>query len=405
MQEIQEELSFFKEQESSMSAENKVMAADLNELRLQVEKLTYENKEAAILGDATREQNNDLSNELEELKKTIVELKVAQKSMNDEGKQRKKAEKMAQLMAGFESTALSEKEDEIRATLQKLDEAADVDRALSTEDLLLLKRQLTDSQILANESTERAKKAQEEIELLSRRKEELENRLGLLEQDYEDLLERASAAVGAGGLASGEDAHELESIKAKLDAQSQLKREATLAEITDLKQQLDIKVHENRSLLVTIENLKSGNEELKRAFAVTAAGIEGGKDLAESAKEMERIRKTMASQLSEFDGMKKSLMRDLQNRCEKVIELEISLDETREQYNNVLRNSNSKAQQRKMEFLTRNLDQLTTVQKQLVEQNSILKKDVSIAERKLGARNDRISALEGLLGEAQDRLN
>jgi kinesin family protein 5 len=51
---------------------------------------------------------------------------------------------------------------------------------------------------------------------------------------------------------------------------------------------------------------------------VTAAGIEGGKDLAESAKDMERIRKTMASQLSEFDGMKKSLMRDLQNRCEKV---------------------------------------------------------------------------------------
>lgn len=33
---------------------------------------------------------------------------------------------------------------------------------------------------------------------------------------------------------------------------------------------------------------------------------------------MERIRKTMASQLSEFDTMKKSLMRDLQNRCEKV---------------------------------------------------------------------------------------
>ncbi|POW16535.1 hypothetical protein PSTT_01314 [Puccinia striiformis] len=411
MQEIQEELSFFKEQESSMSTENKVMAGDLNELRLQVEKLTYENKEALILGDATREQNNDLSNELEELKKTIVELKATQKSLNDEGKQRKKAEKMAVLMAGFESTALSEKEDEIRATLQKLDEAADIDRPLTNEDIILLKRQITDSQILANESTERAKKSVEEIELLSRRKEELENRLTLLEQDYEDLLERASAAVGGGGNSTGinnpngDDLNELESIKAKLDAQTVLKREASLLEITDLKQQLDIKAHENRSLIVTIDNLKSANEELKRAFAVTAAGIEGGKDLAESAKDMERIRKTMANQLSEFDGMKKSLMRDLQNRCEKVIELEISLDETREQYNNVLRNSNSKAQQRKMEFLTRNLDQLTNVQKQLVEQNSILKKDVAIAERKLLARNDRISSLENMLIEAQDKLN
>lgn len=405
MQEIQEELSFFKEQESSMSAENKTMASDLNDLRLQVEKLSYENKEATILGDAIREQNNDLTTELEELKKTIVELKSAQKSITDESKQRKKAEKMAQLMAGFESTAISQQEDAIREILQKLDEAANVDRPLSTEDLVLLKRQLTDSQILANESNERAKKAQEEIDLLSRRKEELENRLGLLEQDYEDLLERASAAVGAGGINGNDDINELESIKVKLEAQTAAKREATLLEITDLKQQLDIKVHENKSLLVTIDNLKGANEELKRAFAVTAAGIEGGKDLAESAKDMERIRKTMASQLSEFDTMKKSLMRDLQNRCEKVIELEISLDETREQYNNVLRNSNSKAQQRKMEFLTRNLDQLTNVQKQLVEQNSMLKKDVAIAERKLLARNDRITSLESMLGEAQEKLN
>lgn len=56
----------------------------------------------------------------------------------------------------------------------------------------------------------------------------------------------------------------------------------------------------------------------QRAFKITAAGVEGGKNLAESAKDMERVRKSMAAQLTEFDGMKKSLMRDLQNRCEKV---------------------------------------------------------------------------------------
>jgi kinesin family member 5 len=77
-------------------------------------------------------------------------------------------------------------------------------------------------------------------------------------------------------------------------------------------------------------------------------------------------------------------MRDLQNRCEKVecghvvalqypdghhilqvVELEIQLDEIKEQYNNVIRNSNSKAQQKKMAFLERNLEQLTLVQKQV----------------------------------------
>jgi hypothetical protein len=57
---------------------------------------------------------------------------------------------------------------------------------------------------------------------------------------------------------------------------------------------------------------------LQRAFAVTSAGIEGGKNLAESAQDLERTRKAINVQLAEFDGVKKSLMRDLQNRCEKV---------------------------------------------------------------------------------------
>jgi kinesin family protein 5 len=48
------------------------------------------------------------------------------------------------------------------------------------------------------------------------------------------------------------------------------------------------------------------------------------------------------------------------------VELEIQLDEIKEQYNNVIRNSNNKAQQKKMAFLERNLEQLTLVQKQVL---------------------------------------
>ena len=87
-----------------------------------------------------------------------------------------------------------------------------------------------------------------------------------------------------------------------------------------------------------------------------------------------------------------------------MVELEISLDETREQYHNVLRSSNSRAQQKKMAFLERNLEQLTHIQRQLVEQNSGLKKEVAIAERKLAARNERIQSLESLLQDSQEKL-
>jgi kinesin family protein 5 len=57
-----------------------------------------------------------------------------------------------------------------------------------------------------------------------------------------------------------------------------------------------------------------------------------------------------------------------------------------------------------MMFLERNLEQLTVVQRQLVEQNSSLKKEVAIAERKLIARNERIQSLEGLLQDSQEKL-
>lgn len=40
-----------------------------------------------------------------------------------------------------------------------------------------------------------------------------------------------------------------------------------------------------------------------------------------------------------------------------------------------------------------------------MEQNSSLKKDVAIAERKLIARNERIQNLEALLQDAQEKLN
>lgn len=39
---------------------------------------------------------------------------------------------------------------------------------------------------------------------------------------------------------------------------------------------------------------------------------------------------------------------------------------------------------------------------QLVEQNSHLKKEAAISERKLATRNERIQTLEAMLQEAQD---
>ena len=68
MRELQDELAGLKETEASATSENKAMQGQVSDLRLQLERLVYESKEAAITTDALREQNADLSQELEDVK-------------------------------------------------------------------------------------------------------------------------------------------------------------------------------------------------------------------------------------------------------------------------------------------------------------------------------------------------
>lgn len=79
------------------------MSAQNNELRMQIERLDYENKEAGITVDILREQNQDLSNDLEEHKKIVQELRSTQRDPSLEDKEKKKAEKMAMMMAQFDT--------------------------------------------------------------------------------------------------------------------------------------------------------------------------------------------------------------------------------------------------------------------------------------------------------------
>jgi kinesin family member 5 len=101
--ELREELKFLKEQEAGLSSENKAMSGQVNELRLQVERLNYDNKEGAITIDILKEQQQDSKGELEELKKTIAELKTSQKDASAEDKEKRKQEKMAMMMAKFDT--------------------------------------------------------------------------------------------------------------------------------------------------------------------------------------------------------------------------------------------------------------------------------------------------------------
>lgn len=401
LSEMKDELVFYKTQEDTISKENKQMASELNELKVQLEKVTYDNKEGAITMDSLREANVELSAELESLKKALSDLRLTQKEGD---KEQKKQEKMAAMLAELDpSGVISKKEQQIRDTLLKLESSVgDTSTTLTMEELSTLRRELSESKNLVSQHEQTINELHYENENLTRKRDELEIRLTTLELEYEELLDKTIAEEEANN--NIDITETIAELRGKLEQQYVSKREVQQKEIDELKQELEKKNEELHKLNSALVDLKRANEELQTVISDKENKSDGHKNVAEKEKDMERIRKTMAQQLADFDVMKKALMRDLQNRCEKVVELEISLDETREQYNNVLRNSNNKAQQKKMAFLERNLEQLTNVQKQLVEQNSSLKKEVAIAERKLLARNERIQALEALLQDAQEKL-
>jgi len=380
---VKDELQYYKERDSKTNKENERITMELNEMRMQVEKIQFESKEAQITMDGLKEANSELTGELDDVKQQLLDAKMNAKETSaamDE-KKRKKAEAMAQMMAGFDlgGEVFSDNERTLRKIIEQIDqlhEMSSAGEAIAPDAIQELREKLVETQGIVRQAELSLTSKSEEDNVHSKRREALEARCANLQAQYEELLQRNLS----------ED--DREEIKSRLaDAYSE-KQEGNRELVEGLKQDLTKKAEEAQLMKTEIESL---HQRIKSGAIVNgvANGISG---------------KTVQQQIAEFDTMKKSLMRDLQNRCERVVELEISLDETREQYNNVLRTSNNRAQQKKMVFLERNLEQLTVVQRQLVEQNSSLKKEVAIAERKLIARNERIQSLESLLQDSQEKL-
>lgn len=378
LRETKEELAFLKEHDSRAGKENERLTSEVNEFKMQLERLAFESKEAQITMDALKEANAELTTELDEVKQQLLDAKVSAKETGaafDE-KEKRKAEKMAKMMAGFElgGDVFSDNEKSIAETIQQVDalyEQSSVGNHISPDELKDLKAKLVATQGIVRQA-ELSMYSGPSSDLDSRRRHDLEERLEALQLEYENVLTKNL------------NESDIEEVKGRLESAYTSRQSAQTELVDGLKADIVLKANENNRMKTLIEELQ------QYAKANGSAPAANGKSIQQ--------------QIAEFDVMKKSLMRDLQNRCERVVELEISLDETREQYNNVLRSSNNRAQQKKMAFLERNLEQLTQVQRQLVEQNSTLKKEVAIAERKLIARNERIQSLESLLQDSQEKM-
>ncbi|CEP14848.1 hypothetical protein [Parasitella parasitica] len=386
--EIQQMLQELKENEKEMSSNNKTLSSELSEAQVQLEKESYEKKEGEINIDSLKEANLEYMSELEELKAALSRLEAAESKNLEQLKSTEEAVENAQ-----------EKKQDIESDMDARD--------ITPEAVAVLRQELQTTKAMIEQHKVTIANLEQERDSLAQKRDDLEVRFSNLESDYEELLDKTIAMEELDVKKTSDIADSISDLKAKLETQFSMKSQIQQNEIESLKADMDKKTREEERLQSVLDELQAANDKLvqKRAEREDpSTAVLSQEAVEQKERELERMRKAMAQELADFETMKKVLMRDLQSRCEKVVELEMTLDETRIQQTNFLKATSNKAQQKKMSLLERNLDQLTNVQKQLVEQNSHLKKEAALSDRKLSARNERIQNLEYLLKEAQNKL-
>ncbi|WWD15711.1 hypothetical protein CI109_100133 [Kwoniella shandongensis] len=398
MADMKDEIAYLKEQEASTAKENKTMSTELNELRISAARLESEAKDAGITLDSYKEKMSELQKDIDEQKVQIEELKKVQTREKEEEKEKRKQEMLSEMMSKIDmgGAVLDPAAEKLRQVLKELENTTDASKSeqLTSQTRELIRSSLAENQEVVRDLQERLRLAQEESEMQAKRRAEMEKMLNKRDVAYEELLDKTSSSQSMA----------VADIKSTFEAKYNAQEEMLRAEISTLAEHAESRAAEIRRLQSTVESYKLSNEELNRALSAASAGNEDGESFANSAKELERSRKAYEIQYAEFEVIKKSLVKDLQNRCEKVVELEMQLDEVREQYKIIARSANSRAQQKKLEHLEHNLGELNIVQKQLVEQNTSLKREISDAQRKLMNRTDRIQNLEAALNNADQRL-
>jgi len=291
-----DELAQLRDHDLRSSRDNERLTGELNELRMQVEKITFEAREERITMDSLKEANAELTAELDDVKKQLLDAKISARENGThlDEKERTKRERMATMMAGFDlhGEMFSDNERSIRNVIESIDSLQESE-TISPESLRDLRRNLLETQGIVRQSelTLTQKSEQEEAAMLKR--EALEKRLASVQIEYEALLE---------GKLNTQD---VEKVKARLADAYGSRQSGETEHVAELTEDMNRKTEENNKMKQEIEVL----QQRIRSGAAAVNGI---------ATNGSTNGKTIQQQIAEFDAMKKSLMRDLQNRCERV---------------------------------------------------------------------------------------
>ena len=374
-------------QEQRLIDQNRTLEAELMQARWKLEEVQMENRELKELADMA--PSHEAPAEVR-----VVETPAPRTSREQ------RVEEMLQALEGRQ-VAL----EPVMACMKPLVLACRQapDFPLRMDQLEWLEEEFLRTHMALSEQVMSTRIATQEMSVLQQQKQALESRNAALQQRF-DLITNQIGALENGLRVGEEGAVQLAELRHMLEEHSSTHLENTSSETLHLEQLLAIRGEETAGLQRSLEDLKASHEEQRRAMTLLSAAVvrgdERGPDpacvqrLVDASRQMEKARELVTLRLREYERLKERLMDGLRERSERVVDLEMALEEMQDQFRVLLQNMDFGAQQRKMAVIERRLEQLMGVQQRLIEQNTTLKRDVALAEKRLASRADTIEELE-----------
>ena len=375
---LRAELAAARGQEAATAARARTLDAELHALRLRVDELALARDDALAQRDALRA-------ELDAHRAASAEKKSAAAH----------TERLDAMLAHFAPEHRTGV-DAMLGAVARLEAAG-----VGGEDVQLLREHIVQEQVALTKQTQAARHASQELGILQQQKAALAERYAALQQRY-DLISDHIGALEHGFRLGDETGSQLASLRQLLEEHTSATQLNTSTEVMHLEQLLALRSEETETLARSLDDLRASHEEQRHAMRlltdslVTQGRVEPAvvQRLVEASAQMESARELVTMRLQEYERLKQQLMQGLRERSDKVVSMEMSLEEMQDQCEGLLQNLGLRAQQKKMGLLERHLEQLGHVQRRLVEQNAALKGEVAAADKRLAARNERIRALE-----------
>lgn len=402
---LRTELASVREQELAASTRVRALETEQSALRLQADELVYARDEAMAQRDAIQADwaAEKARANVPTPKETPTEASTAQPA----------PEYTERLDTMLSDLALEHRPgvDAMLAIVGRLEQASSENAPVPMDDVRRLRDNIIQEQVALSSQMQSARITAQEMVVLQQQKAALGDRYAALQQRY-DLITDHIGALEHGLRLGDETGGQLASLRQLLEEHTTATQLNTSTEVSHLEHLLSIRSEETEGLKGTLDDLRTSHEEQREAMSLLTDTLtaQGNVDpavirrLVDASTQMEKSRELITMRLREYERMKQQLMHGLRERSEKVVSMEMALEEMQDQYNMLLQSLHLRAQQKKMGMLERHLEQLANVQHRLVEQNTTLKQDVSAAEKKLAARNERIQTLEDELYTSRNGL-